>query len=185
MVRNFESRAVPRETLERILENALHAPSAGFSQGWAFLLLCGPEQTERFWNATFVPGERAAFRWPGLFKAPAIIVPFAHQQAYLERYAEPDKGWTDRDASRWPTPYWHVDTACATMLMLLTATDAELGALFFAVFAIDAVRAAFDVPSAYHPIGAIALGYPAPDEPSRSLQRGRRPLSEVLHEGNW
>lgn len=184
MVRSFQARPVPPEVVERILENGRRAPSAGHSQGWAFLVLEGPEQVGRFWDATFAQG-REGFRWPGLFAAPLLIVPLAHKQAYVDRYAEPDKGWTDRDESRWPTPYWHVDTAFAAMLMQLTAVDAGLGCLFFGVFKVDEVRRAFSIPEAYHPIGALAVGYPAVDRPSPSLKRGRRPAAEVIHRGQW
>src|SRR5207244_4639609 len=96
MVRSFEDRPLPRDVVERILANAQRAPSAGFSQGWAFVVLEGREQTARFWSATFADdAARAAFRWQGLFRAPLVVVPLAHKQAYLDRYAEPDKGWTD------------------------------------------------------------------------------------------
>ena len=37
--------------VDRALENATHAPSAGFSQGWAFLVLDQPEDVRRFWVA--------------------------------------------------------------------------------------------------------------------------------------
>jgi nitroreductase len=63
--------------------------------------------------------------------------------------------------------------------------DAGLGALFFGVRDPGAFRAAFGVPDGYEPIGAIALGYPAADRPSRSLARGRRPAAEVVHRGGW
>ncbi|HVW33057.1 MAG TPA: nitroreductase family protein, partial [Acidimicrobiia bacterium] len=105
MVRNFEDRPVPREVLDRILDAARRAPSAGHTQGFAFLVLEGPEQTGRFWDCTFpAAGGRAAFRWPGLFRAPVIVVPCSSKPAYLDRYAEADKGWTDRDETRWPVP---------------------------------------------------------------------------------
>jgi len=186
MVRNFDDRPVPTDVVERILANAQRAPSAGFSQGWAFLVLEGRDETARFWSATFEDdAARAAFRWQGLFRAPLVIVPLAHKQAYLDRYAEPDKGWTDRDERRWPVPYWDIDTGFATLLMLLTAVDAGLGALFFGIFTPDAFRVAFDVPDAYTPIGALAIGWPRPDEPSPSLRRGRRPPHDVIHRGRW
>jgi nitroreductase len=185
MTRNFSDRPVPPAVLERILRNALHAPSAGFTQGWAFLVLEGREQTERFWSATFTPERRERFRWQGLFRAPVIVVPFSSEQAYLDRYAEPDKGWEDRDPDRWPVPYWHIDTGFASLLILLTAVDVGLGSLFFGVFRPQEVREEFGVPERYTPIGAIALGYPVPDEPSPSLARGRRPLEEVVHRGGW
>lgn len=187
MVRNFDDRPVPTEVVERLLDNARRAPSAGFSQGWAFLVLDGPAETARFWDAVFPVERRQSFRYPGLFRAPLIIVPLAHKQAYLDRYAEPDKGWSDRAESHWPAPYWHIDTGFATMIMLLTAIDADLGALFFGIFPhnIAPFRAAFGVPESYDPIGAIALGYPAPDERSPSLKRGRRTIDEVVHRGHW
>ena len=64
----------------------------------------------------------------GMMRAPVVIVPLSHKDAYLERYAQPDKGWTDRDEARWPVPYWDVDTGMASLLMLLTAVDEGLGA---------------------------------------------------------
>ncbi len=186
MVRNFADRPVPPEVLDRILDNARRAPSAGFSQGFGFLVLEGAEQVGRFWDATFPRAERDGFRWPGLFRAPVIVLPCSNKAVYLDRYAEPDKGWTDRDEGRWPVPYWDIDTAFATMAMLLTATDAGLGALFFGLFSGPAeVRAAFGLPEDLSPIGAVALGWPAQDEPSPSLARGRRPLGEVVRRGNW
>jgi nitroreductase len=186
MVRNFEDRPVPGEALERILDHARRAPSAGHTQGSAFLVLEGAEPVGRFWDCTFPADRRAGFRWPGLFRAPVVILPCASKAAYLDRYAEPDKGWTDRDEARWPVPYWDIDCGFATMAILLTAVDEGLGALFFGVFeGLPALRAAFGIPEAYHPIGAVALGWPAPDEPSPSLRRGRRPEDEVIHRGHW
>ena len=186
MVRNFESRPVPPDIVDRILANALHAPSAGFTQGWAFLVLEGREHTERFWNTTWEIGQaRAAFRYQGLFNAPLIVVALSNEDAYLDRYAEPDKGWTDRDPARWPVPYWHVDTGFAALLMLLTAVDAGLGGLFFSVGEPGRVRAAFAIPEAFAPVGALAIGYPAIDELSPSLRRGRRSVEEVVHRGHW
>lgn len=187
MVRNFEARAVPADVLDRILENALHAPSAGFSQGWAFVVLEGPEQTGRFWDASFGDEDRAGFTYDGLFRAPVVVICLSHKQAYLDRYAEPDKGWTDKSESRWPVPYWDIDTGMASLLMLLTAVDAGLGALFFGIFPerLAGVRAAFTIPDEYTPIGAIAIGYAAPDTPSPSLKRGRRGAGQVVHRGGW
>jgi nitroreductase len=172
--------------LQRILDHARRAPSAGFTQGFAFLVLEGAEQVGRFWDCTFPAGRRDGFRWPGLLRAPVVIVPCSSKDAYLDRYAEPDKGWADRDERRWPVPYWDIDCAMATMNILLTAVDEGLGALFFGIFdGLDALRAEFGVPPEFHPIGAVAIGRPAPDEPSPSLRRGRLPADEVIHRGRW
>ncbi|MBV8162617.1 MAG: nitroreductase family protein [Acidimicrobiia bacterium] len=186
MVRNFDGRPLDRAVIDRIVANGLRAPSAGFTQGWAFLVLEGREQTERYWDATFPsPEARARFRWRGLFAAPLLIVSLSHKDAYLDRYAEADKGWTDRRASRWPVPYWDIDAGFAALLMLLTAVDAGLGALFFGVFEVERFRAAFGVPDAYTPVGALAVGHALPDEPSPSLARGRRAPDAVVHRGRW
>ncbi|GAA4991142.1 nitroreductase family protein [Actinopolymorpha pittospori] len=187
MVRNFDPRPVDPAVVERILDNALHAPSAGFSQGWGFLVLDKPADVERFWAAT-TPPEAGTDSWSqGLRRAPVLIVPLSSKAAYLDRYAEPDKGWADRDETRWPVPYWHIDTGMAALLMLLTVTDEGLGACFFGIppERIAAFRAEFGVPEDHLPIGVVALGHRAPDRRSPSLRRGRRAADEVVHRGHW
>src|SRR6266540_6170704 len=89
MVRNFSDRPVARDVVDRVIANGLRAPSAGYTQGWAFLVLEGRKETERFWRATFGEGDderRRSFRWQGLFNAPLLIVALSHKDAYLDRY---------------------------------------------------------------------------------------------------
>jgi nitroreductase len=188
MVRAYDpSRPVPRATVDSLLGLALHAPSAGFSQGWRFLVLDSPAARDAFWDATSSP-EATPDSWlVGMRTAPVLVVAFSDKDAYLDRYAEPDKGWTDRDEARWPVPYWHIDTGMASLLVLLGAVDAGLAACFFGIEGEhwDGVRAAFHVPPGLTPVGAISIGYRAPDRPSPSLRRGRRPLSEVVAYGSF
>jgi nitroreductase len=182
MVRTYDSdRPVPRELVTELLSLAIRAPSAGHSQGWHFLVLDDITSRHTFWTATSEdPPDAWSTRMQG---APVLIVCFSDKLAYLDRYAEPDKGWTDRDESRWPVPYWHVDTGMAAMIVLLGAVDAGLGACFFGVppDRWSALAAAFSVPVGLDPVGVISLGYPAPDLRSPSLRRGRRPLDDVVH----
>ncbi len=187
MVRSFERRPLPPEIVERLLTNAQRAPSAGYSQGWAFLVLEGYEEVDRYWDAVG-PDDRATFGWPDLLNAPLLVVCLSHKAAYIDRYAEPDKGWTDRDEARWPVPYWDVDTGMAAMLMLLTAVDLGLGALFFGLppekHAV--LHRTFGIPDEFKAVGIVAVGYPKPhDRPSPSLKRGRRPSESVIHRGSW
>jgi nitroreductase len=188
MVRAFRSDPVPAPALDRILDNARRVPSAGFCQGFAFVVLEGPADTERYWQVTLPAERRAAFPWPGLLDAPVLVLPCAEPDAYVARYAEPDKrasGLGD-DPRDWPVPYWFVDTGMAAMAMLLTAVDEGLGACFFGLFEReDAVKQAFGIPAASRPIGTIAIGYPAPDRPSASVARGRRPVEDAVHRGGW
>lgn len=190
MVRRYTEEPVPRSTVDRLLTHAVRAPSAGFSQGWGFLVLDEPADLERFWAAS-APAGAPDSRWlRGMRTAPVVIVALASKEAYLDRYAEPDKGWTDRDEARWPVPYWDIDTGMASLLILLTAVDEHLGACFFGIppERLDAFRDAFGVPPDHHPIGAITVGHPAPrgeradGSPAR---RRRRPLEEVVHRGRF
>ena len=189
MVRNYSPEPVDPAVLDRVLANGLRAPSAGFSQGWAFVVLDEPEDVARYWRSTAGDRVDAPDRWlRGMMRAPVVIVPLSHKDAYLDRYAETDKGWVDRDEARWPVPYWHLDTAMAALLMLLTAVDEELGACFFGIppHVIGSFREEFGVPAAYTPIGAITLGHRVPDPGTRgSAGRGRKTMEEVVHRGGW
>ncbi|TDC28455.1 nitroreductase family protein, partial [Micromonospora sp. KC213] len=52
MVRNYDpDRPVPPEVVDRLLDHAVRAPSAGFAQGWGFLVLEAAADRERFWAA--------------------------------------------------------------------------------------------------------------------------------------
>ncbi|HEY6959189.1 MAG TPA: nitroreductase family protein [Candidatus Limnocylindria bacterium] len=187
MVRSFEDRPVDHAIVERMLANAQKAPSAGFSQGWAFLVLEGKEEASRYWDALWPKERRADFGWPDMFNAPVLIVCLSNKSEYLDRYARPDKGWTDRDEKRWPVPYWDIDTGMAALNILLTAVDAGLGAVFFGVSDQAKLRATFAVPDAYTAIGTIAIGHPKrKDRPSPSIRNvGRRSPSDVVHRGEW
>jgi nitroreductase len=186
MVRAFETRPVDPEVLDRVLDAARRAPSAGNSQGWVFVVLEG-DDTRKFWDVTLPAERRESFRWQHLLDAPVVILPLASREAYLTRYSEPDKISTGlADPTRWPVPYWQIDTAFATMLLLLAVEDEGLGALFFGVFRNgEKLLAELDVPGGFELIGAVALGHPRPDEPGRSGERPRRSLEEIVHRGGW
>ena len=150
-------------------------PAAGNTQGLDLVVLEGPEQTARYWDASLPAERRAAFPWPGLLDAPVLIIPVGDPAAYVERYAEPDKARTGlgEGADAWPVPYWYVDTAFAAMVALLAAVDEGLGALFFGQFEHEAaLEAALGIPADRRPVGTIALGYP--DEPT---DRASAPLA--------
>jgi nitroreductase len=192
MVRSYTDEPVDPAVVERALAHATRAPSAGFSQGWAFVVLDRPEDVRRFWAASTDTVDDPD-RWlAGMMRAPVVIVPCSVKAAYLDRYAEPDKGWTDRAEKRWPMPFWDLDTAMATLLILQTATDAGLGACFFGIVPDreQDVRRALGLPDSGdpHPIGAITLGHPAPRSTGAAGSAGRRrrtPWTEVAHRGRF
>lgn len=187
MVRSFAPDPVDPDVVTRALDNATRAPSAGFTQGWAFVVLDTPADVARFWAATTDGGAPDAWL-AGVSRAPVLILPCSSRAAYLGRYAEPDKGWTDRDEARWPMPFWHMDAAMAALLMLQTATDEGLGSLFFGIAPEReaAVRAEFAIPDHFDPIGVVALGHPAPGGAQGSPSRRRRtPLADLVRRGGW
>jgi len=190
MVRRFDpDGAVAPEVVRDLVALAVRAPSAGFSQGWAFLVLDTPSDVHRWWEVTTDPDDLAApDDWlTGMMRAPVIVVPCSSRTAYLSRYAQPDKGWTDRSTDHWPVPYWDTDVAMAAMVMLLGAEDAGLGALFFGVPVErhDAVREAFGIPQGRRLVGVVALGHEAERVGGSPSTRRRRPLAEVLHVGRF
>lgn len=191
MVRAYDpERPVPAATLTGLLELAIRAPSAGFSQGWDFVVLRTRPDIDRFWDASR-DGDGEPDRWlAGMQTAPVLVLCLSDRERYLDRYAEPDKGWADRDPARWPVPYWDVDTGMAGLLMLLGAVDAELAGCFFGVppERQAEVLAEFGAPPGHRIVGVLSLGHPAPagtDRRSPSLRRGRRPITEVGHDGGF
>ena len=188
MVRRYDpDRPVPPEIVERCLANAVRAPSAGFSPGWDFVVLAEDDDRDSFWRAT-TPGDGPSDSWlSGIRNAPLLILCLSDKDAYLDRYAEPDKGWTDRDERRWPVPYWDIDTGMAALLILLTAVDEGLGGLFFGVPPAhhDAVKVAFGIPSGRAIVGVVSIGYALPGPKSPSLRRPRRGVEDVAHWGRF
>jgi nitroreductase len=185
MIRSYHTaRSVPADALDAILEAARRAPSAGFTQGVSLLVLSTAGR-ETFWRIT---ADEDSSWLRGMRTAPVLITVWTSEEAYLDRYAEADKGWTDRDPARWSAPYWFVDAGMASMAALLSAVDHDLGACFFGIPAdrIPAVREAFGVPTSQLSVGVISLGYPnlAPGTGSPT-RRARKAQSEVIHCGTW
>ena len=191
MVRRFKNQSLPSDVVDRVLANATRGPSAGFAQGWAFLVLTEQADRERFWP--FVPNQTK--HTPEVMNAPLVIVPLAHRTAYFDTY---DNSLRMAD---WPAPYWFIDTGMAALMMLLTAVDEGLDAFFFWLMPpadeikqdgrvaahLDAFRSEFAIPDDYTPVGAIAMGYRTDDLAPQSpeLSSRRRDNATVMHHGQW
>jgi nitroreductase len=187
MVRSFTDAPVAPDVVDGLIDLARRAPSAGNSQGMAYVVLAGAD-TSRYWDASLPPDRRSTFAWPGLVAAPVLVVVLVRPGAWLERYAEPDKAATGLGGGEgeWPVPYWWVDAGMAVEHLLLGAVAADLGACFFGLFDHEPeVLGALGVPDGWRAVGTIALGYPAPDEPGLSAGRPRPVLDDVIHRGRW
>jgi len=186
MVRAYDpGRPVPSQMIDAVCAAALRTPSAGFTQGVSLLVASTAESRAAFWTAT---ANRESAWLRGMRSAPVLIMLWTSRQAYLDRYAEPDKGWVDRDPDRWSAPYWYVDGGMAALAALVTAVDQGLGACFFGipVERVERVRASFAVPADQFSVGVISLGYPVPAPASGSpTRRARKPTQELLHRESW
>jgi nitroreductase len=196
MIRAFTGEPLAAGTAERLLKAASRAPSAGFSQGYSFLVLEGKEQSAPLWEMLYesetsenATEDAGTAQVTALSTAPLVIVPLACKDVYLDRYAQPGKGWTDRDEARWPVPYWYIDTGFTALLILLAVVDEGLGAVFFGLPPENMAdfRTQFGVPDQWMPIGAIAIGYPDPasDPVPPARASDRKSLDELVHRGHW
>jgi nitroreductase len=190
MIRSYDlAQPVPPAAIDAVLAAALRAPSAGFTQGISFLVLSSDAERERFWRLT---SDTDTVWLRGMRTAPVLVLVWTSEQAYLDRYAEPDKGWTDRDPAHWSAPYWFVDAGMASMAALLSAVDQHLGACFFGIPAdrIAVVRENFSVPASQLSVGVISLGYSAAAPEVRPItgspaRRPRKAPTDLIHHGVW
>ncbi len=185
VVRNFKPAPIAPEVLDGLLALAMRAPSAGYSQGQAFVSVTRPDlraALAELCGESFYVG--SGFH-PFLSAAPALVVACTSEEVYHRRYRAPDKLRPDGTEIAWPVPYWHMDIGCAVMILLLGVVDAGLAAGFVGVTNPDGVRALLGIPAEYQPVTVIPIGYAAPDLPSPSLKRGRTPRERVIHHEQW
>ena len=185
MVRNYQELPVARETLERVVAAARKAPSAGFSQGVSFVIVTDSEVRQKIADLADEGSYVAAGFDPWISLAPAHVVVAVSEQAYHDRYREPDKLDADEAEISWPIPFWWVDAGAAMMLLLLAAVDAGLAAGFLGVHSVPGLSQLLQIPAEVTPIGVVTMGYPRPDRRSGSLDRGWKPAGQVIHWESW
>ncbi len=184
MVRNFQSKQVPVETVDKILGLALHAPSAGFTQAWTYVVVRDTKLKRKIGELQGEFDFYSKRRHKLVSEAPVLVVVCVSEQLYHERYREPDKLMEGREVE-WTTPFWYFDIGGACSIIFLAAVNEGLGAAFTGVYRQREMRELLGIPSQYQPVGVVSLGYPAKDVQSSSLKRGRRSLSEVVHHDHW
>lgn len=185
MVRNFADQPVDQAVVDRILDLTRHAPSAGFTQGQSFIVVTDPEKKKAVADTCEEQDYVRRGFAPFISKAPVLLIPCTSEVAYHRRYQEADKVREDGSEITWPVPYWFMDIGCAVMIALLAATDEGLVSAFAGSKDLDALRILLKIPAEVTPVGVIALGYRAPDVPSPSLKRGRKPDEEYIHRERW
>ncbi|MGI8587939.1 MAG: nitroreductase family protein [Chloroflexia bacterium] len=185
MVRHFTDEPVPAEVVDKMLELARHAPSAGFTQGQAFIVVTRPDLRKAVADLCGEEFYVESGYGPWISQAPVLIVPCTSEDAYHRRYQEPDKKGPGDQEIEWPVPYWHMDVGCAVMVLLLATVNEGLAAGFAGAFDLDGVRGLLGIPKEWTPVGVIPIGHGAPDKRSPSLKRGRTSDTVYLHHESW
>ncbi len=158
-VRSFDpTEDISPKVVERLLEVAIQAPSAGNRQPWHFYVVRDPEVQKGL--------AAAAYGQEFVAQAPVVIVVCADPERSAERYRQ-----------RGRELYCLQDTAAAAEHILLAAVASGLGGCWVGAF--DERRAArvLDLPHQHRPVAILPIGKPV-EEPV--MRRSRRPLREVV-----
>lgn len=161
-IRNYTNEDVSEEDLEKILEAAIWAPSAGNRQAWDFVVVRDDSVKKAL--------VRAALGQRFIAEASLVIVVCANMERSASRYGSRGSGL-----------YCIQDTAAAIQNMLLAVTALGLGACWIGAFYEEEVAKILELPRGVRPIAIIPIGYPAriPQAPPRFR------LSDVLHYERW
>jgi len=157
-IRAFESREVPEELVERLIEAARWAPSAGNIQPWEFIIVRKQEIKRKL--------AEAALYQSFIEEAPVVIVVCVDEARSAQGYG-----------IRGKTLYCIQDTAAAIQNIHLAAYSMGLGTCWVGAFREDEARKVLKTPAGIRPVAIIPVGYPA-ETPS---PRSRRPLKQIVH----
>jgi nitroreductase len=158
-VRSFDpTEDVSPEVVERLLQAAIQAPSAGNRQPWHFYVVR---------NAGVQQGlAAAAYGQEFVTQAPVVIVVCADPERSAERYRH-----RGRDL------YCLQDTAAAAEHILLAAVASGLGGCWIGAFDERRTAGVLGLPHQHRPIAILPIGKPA----EKRVRRGsRRPLQAVV-----
>lgn len=185
MIRNYLDKPVDPDALERILDAARRAPSAGHSQGQYLVVVTDPA-TRR---AIAELGNEAHFvasgMSPWMSTAPVHVVVCTRQNDYHDRYQEEDKLTEEGTEIDWPVPYWWVDAGATLMLVLLSAVNEGLSAGLFGSHRLEGLKELLGIPVDVEPMGIVTIGHAASTETTGSARRGRKASEQVVHRGRW
>jgi nitroreductase len=183
MTRAFRPDPVAPEVVSRCIDAGRRAPAAGNTrEGRGFVVVQDPA---RYWSITLP--DPSTFAFPGLLRAPVLVVVCVSPDAYSARYAEPDKASASsrtglgRGPAAWPQPFWWFDAGAAAEALLLQARAEGLGACLFGLFDHEtSVLRAFGVPGGWRGACTIALGWPDDDTPARVGRSATRAASSPV-----
>jgi nitroreductase len=157
-IRSFKPTQIPDEFINKILEAACWAPSAGNLQSWEFILVKDEETKKELCNA--------ALGQCFIQEAPLVIVVCANQNRSSSRYGD-----------RGINLYSICDSSAAIQNILLSAYALGLGTCWVGAFYDEEVARILKLPDRIKPIAIIPIGYP--NEKPKAPRRF--PLNKVVH----
>ncbi len=157
-IRAFKSEDVPSEIVEKLINAAVCAPSAGNIQPWEFIIVRKPNIKRKL--------VEAALNQEFIEEAPVVIVVCANENRSSHGYG-----------LRGKTLYCIQDTAAATQNILLLAYSLGLGTCWVGAFREEKVREILNIPEGIRPVAIIPVGYPA-EKPS---PQSRKPINLIVH----
>ena len=186
-VYGFKSRAIPDKSLVRILEDARHVPSAGFTQDFEFIVVKDPMVRRELATA----GHQPEYMSEGLAKsdfismAPVIVVPCGNKKRFEAKY-----GRAEENAR---LTWWLIDAGFASFALILSAFEHGLAASFIGVLDDEKVRHILNLPmdGSIIPLALVPIGFKDPAEEilwearSRKASPNRRVLADLVHWNGW
>ncbi|MBM4416788.1 MAG: nitroreductase [Chloroflexi bacterium] len=162
MVRAFSADPVPAATVDRLIDLARRAPTAGNAQGISFVVVTDSATRQAVARIAGEAWYTAKGHPPFLSGAPVQVVLCAEEATYRARYREADKRKAREAERAFSAPWWFVDAGGALVLLLFAAVEEGLAASFVGVREPADLAAALGIPAGVHPVGVVLLGQPAP-----------------------
>jgi nitroreductase len=162
MIRRYQARPIPDSIVDKLLENAHKAPSAGHTQIQEFIIVTDSETKKKL--------RKVSVNQEQVEEAPLLIVVCANTSRSIGRYGRRGREF-----------YSVVDGAFASMLILLTAVNEGAGAGFVGAFEDDKVSEILGLPEYVRPVGIITLGFS--DEAPKKMERIAR--ERLVHRERW
>jgi FMN reductase [NAD(P)H] len=185
MIRSYLDQPVDPRALERILDAARRAPSAGHSQGQYLVVVTDAGTRKAIAELGNEPHYVASGMSPWMSTAPVHVVVCVREDDYHDRYREPDKLTDEGTEMDWPVPYWWVDAGATLMLVLLAAVDEGLSAGLFGSHRLDGLKELLGIPDDVAPVCIITVGHAASTATTGSAKRGRKAPEQVVHRERW
>ena len=154
-VRNFLSKKIEDDKLNRIIETLRLAPSATNSQPWFFYVI--KDKLREKFNEVFF---KECF-----YSAPVVIAGCAvKEQAWVRKSDKLNYAW--------------VDTTIALTEMISAATAEGIGSCWVASFDVQKAVVLLDLPDNMEIVSLVVLGYPA--QPLVVKEKKRKDSSEIF-----